>query len=261
MRPGYVLEIPVRAQSVRVQHQQRAARPGESEFLHFAHRVPDGSVVGNQVPVGARSFNQQEFIYWNDDGQLVAIRYEGGKRSSSSRTAKAWACGGANSPIFGCQSSSTCVRTPLREATNRSCTTNGWPIARSSRPQMQEFAAKWLASFQEFPPRQKPASFNLDDVMRKFEALGAGSEARLLLVPLRCRKHLRAQRSSNAAGSRRPAPVSKSRWIRSGSGMPVEHSGGSCSRPRSTSAQVTYPPAYRSLFLLPQQCPACPREG
>ena len=32
---------------------------------------------------------------------------------------------------------------------------------------MQGFAAKWLESFKEFPPRQKPASFNLDEVMRK----------------------------------------------------------------------------------------------
>ena len=31
----------------------------------------------------------------------------------------------------------------------------------------QATAAKWLESFREFPPRQKPASFNLDDVMRK----------------------------------------------------------------------------------------------
>jgi len=26
--------------------------------------------------------------------------------------------------------------------------------------------AKWLQSFREFPPRAKPASFNLDEVMR-----------------------------------------------------------------------------------------------
>jgi hypothetical protein len=28
-------------------------------------------------------------------------------------------------------------------------------------------AIEWLASFKEYPPRQKPASFNLDEVMRK----------------------------------------------------------------------------------------------
>jgi len=27
------------------------------------------------------------------------------------------------------------------------------------------YVAQWLQSFQEFPPRQKPGSFNLDNVM------------------------------------------------------------------------------------------------
>ena len=40
---------------------------------------------------------------------------------------------------------------------------------------MQALAANWLSSFQEFPVRQKPASFNLDQVMRKFEATGSGA--------------------------------------------------------------------------------------
>jgi hypothetical protein len=37
---------------------------------------------------------------------------------------------------------------------------------------MQGFAAKWLESVKEFPPRQKPASFNLDEVMRKMSEQG-----------------------------------------------------------------------------------------
>jgi len=31
----------------------------------------------------------------------------------------------------------------------------------------QALVGKWLSTFKEFPPRQKPASFNLDEVMRK----------------------------------------------------------------------------------------------
>jgi arylsulfatase len=31
----------------------------------------------------------------------------------------------------------------------------------------QAVVGKWLESFKEFPPKQKPASFNLDDVMSK----------------------------------------------------------------------------------------------
>ena len=33
----------------------------------------------------------------------------------------------------------------------------------------QDYVGQFLATFQEFPPRQKAASFNLDDVMRKLQ--------------------------------------------------------------------------------------------
>jgi hypothetical protein len=34
--------------------------------------------------------------------------------------------------------------------------------------------ANWLASFKEFPPRQKPASFSLDQVMQKIQEGAVG---------------------------------------------------------------------------------------
>ena len=37
------------------------------------------------------------------------------------------------------------------------------------------YVAEWLQSFTEFPPRQKPGSFNLSRVM---EAVTAGSQGR-----------------------------------------------------------------------------------
>jgi arylsulfatase len=36
---------------------------------------------------------------------------------------------------------------------------------------------QWLQSFKEFPPRQKPGSFNLDRVMEKLTAFSAGGGA------------------------------------------------------------------------------------
>jgi hypothetical protein len=36
--------------------------------------------------------------------------------------------------------------------------------------------AEWLQSFKEFPPRQKPASFNLDEVMRKLSTPTTGQD-------------------------------------------------------------------------------------
>ena len=36
--------------------------------------------------------------------------------------------------------------------------------------------AEWLQSFKEFPPRQRPASFNLDEVMRQVSSPGPGQD-------------------------------------------------------------------------------------
>ena len=38
----------------------------------------------------------------------------------------------------------------------------------------QAYVENWLSTFEDFPPRQKPASFGLDQVMQKLtEAAGA----------------------------------------------------------------------------------------
>jgi arylsulfatase len=34
---------------------------------------------------------------------------------------------------------------------------------------------QWLASFKDFPVRQKPASFNLDEVMQKLTSASQGT--------------------------------------------------------------------------------------
>jgi len=33
----------------------------------------------------------------------------------------------------------------------------------------QAYVAKWISSFKDFPPREKPASFSVDEVMKKLE--------------------------------------------------------------------------------------------
>jgi hypothetical protein len=38
------------------------------------------------------------------------------------------------------------------------------------------YVGQWLQSFKEFPPRQKPGSFNLDNVMEKLTAGSPGSQ-------------------------------------------------------------------------------------
>ncbi|MGB6352036.1 MAG: arylsulfatase, partial [Pseudolabrys sp.] len=118
---------------------------------------------------------RKEFVYWNDDGQLVAIRYDDWKAVFLEQD---------NKGIGVWQGQFTDLRLPklfnLRsdpfERGDQSILYNKWLADRAFvQVPLQALAAGWLESFKEFPPRQKPASFNLDEVMRKIEAAGKGA--------------------------------------------------------------------------------------
>jgi arylsulfatase len=118
---------------------------------------------------------RKEFVYWNDDGQLVAIRYDDWKAVFLEQD---------NKGIGVWQGQFTDLRLPklfnLRsdpfERGDESILYNKWLADRAFvQVPLQSLAASWLESFKEFPPRQKPASFNLDEVMRKIEAAGKGA--------------------------------------------------------------------------------------
>ncbi|MFY9954015.1 arylsulfatase [Bradyrhizobium sp.] len=118
---------------------------------------------------------RKEFVYWNDDGQLVAIRYNDWKAIFLEQDHKG---------IGVWQGQFNDLRLPklfnLRsdpfERGDESILYNKWLADRAFvQVPLQALAAGWLESFKEFPPRQKPASFNLDDVMRKIEAAGASA--------------------------------------------------------------------------------------
>ena len=110
---------------------------------------------------------RKEFIYWNDDGQLVAIRVDEWKSVFLEQN---------NKGIGVWQGEFTNLRVPklfnLRadpfERGDKSIDYNKWMVERAFvQVPMQALAAQWLASFKEFPVRQRPASFNLDEVVEK----------------------------------------------------------------------------------------------
>ncbi len=106
-------------------------------------------------------------MYWSDDGDLMAMRYNNWKivfKEQEHTGLEVW------------QKEFTNLRTPktfnLRsdpfEKGDQSILYNKWMADRMFiLVPAQAIAGKWLTSFKEFPPRSKPASFNLDDVMRK----------------------------------------------------------------------------------------------
>ena len=110
---------------------------------------------------------RRDFLYWNDDGELVAIRVLEWKVNFKVQE---------HTGIGVWQREFTNLRVPwiynLRsdpfERGTESFEYDRWMAERAFiLVPSQALVAKWLDSFKEFPIRQKPASFNLDSVMEK----------------------------------------------------------------------------------------------
>jgi len=117
---------------------------------------------------------REEIFYFSDDGDLTALRYRDWKmiflEQRATGTLRVWA--EPFTPlrvplIFNLR------RDPYERAQITSNTYYDWMIDRAYLlVPAQAYVARFLATFQEFPPRQKAASFSLDQVMEKLVPAG-----------------------------------------------------------------------------------------
>ncbi|HET8947137.1 MAG TPA: arylsulfatase [Candidatus Polarisedimenticolia bacterium] len=140
---------------------------GKSYKVHL-----DGYDLGPFFRGTSKESPRREFLYWSDDGDLFAIRVLDWKITFIEQYEQGLA-------IW--EKASTRLRAPniynLRTDPFERGTFSSWyPDYKAHRAFLvvpaQAIVAKWMESFKEFPIRQKPASFNLDDVMRKMEDAG-----------------------------------------------------------------------------------------
>lgn len=117
---------------------------------------------------------RQEIFYFSDTGDLTALRYGDWKaifmEQERKETLRAWI-----EPwtplrvplIFNLR------RDPYERAYFTSNTYYDWLIDRIYfLVPAQEYVGQFLATFQEFPPRQKPASFSIDQVLETLQTSG-----------------------------------------------------------------------------------------
>jgi arylsulfatase len=117
---------------------------------------------------------RDEIFYFSDDGDLTALRYGDWKAIFMEQrvegTLQAWA-----EPfiplrvplIFNLR------RDPYERAQKTSNSYYDWLLDHVFfLVPAQEYVGKFLATFQEFPPRQKAASFSLEQVMDKLSTAG-----------------------------------------------------------------------------------------
>ena len=116
---------------------------------------------------------RREFFYFNDDGDLVAVRYENWKcvflEQRAEGTLRVWA-----EPF-------TPLRTPkffdlradpYERADITSNTYYDWFLSNGVGPMLgaQALVAQYLETYKEFPPSQHPATFTIDQAMEKLKA-------------------------------------------------------------------------------------------
>ncbi len=119
---------------------------------------------------------RKEIFYFADTGELTAIRHGDWKaiflQQERKETLRAW------------MEPWTVLRLPLifnlrRDPYERAFFTSNsyydWMIDRAFfLVPAQAFVASFLGTFKEFPPRQKPASFTIDQVMEKMQSANSG---------------------------------------------------------------------------------------
>jgi arylsulfatase A-like enzyme len=116
---------------------------------------------------GEGAWPRKEFIYWTDDGQVAALRYDNWKITFMEQKAhglRVW------------QEPFTVLRAPLvtnlrMDPFERAEEENAMGFQRWYMERMfmiapaGAYVSQWLQSFKDYPPRQKPGSFNLERVM------------------------------------------------------------------------------------------------
>jgi arylsulfatase len=130
----------------------------------------------NQLPylTGQQSRSaRKEFIYFNDDGDLVNVRYENWKvvfeEQRATGTLRIW-----GEPftrlrlpkVFDLRSD------PYERADITSNSYYDWMI-RNTGPivfAMQPLVGQFLATFKEYPPSQRPSSFSIDQIVEKMKS-------------------------------------------------------------------------------------------
>lgn len=123
----------------------------------------------------AKASPRNEFIYVNDDGQVVAMRYGDWKAVFLENRGEAF--GVWREPFIELRVPLlfNLRRDPFERAQHNSNTYNDWFL---DHPfvivPLQQLAGQFLMSMKDYPPSQSPGSFNLEKIQKTIEAAAGG---------------------------------------------------------------------------------------
>ena len=123
----------------------------------------------------ARQSPRREFMYVNDDGQVVAIRYDDWKVVFLENRGQAFGVWREPFTELRVPLLFNLRRDPFERAQHNSNTYNDWFLDRAFViVPLQAMAAEFLKSMKDYPPSQAPGSFNLQKIEEQLRR-GAGA--------------------------------------------------------------------------------------
>lgn len=118
---------------------------------------------------------RREMLYWTDGGQLAALRYDQWKLHFMEQRAESFDVWQDPFVTLRTPKLFSLRADPFERADKEGIGYEQWRFERIFLlVPAQAYVAEWLQSFGKYPPRQKPASFNLDQVMENLSK-GAGN--------------------------------------------------------------------------------------
>jgi len=120
---------------------------------------------------------RQEFLYWTDEGGLCGLRYNKWKLILMEQRAHGFDVWEEPFWTLRVPKLIDLRADPFERGPEEGIDYSHWRIERVFLlVPAQAFVGQWLQSFAQFPPRQKPASFNLEQVIQKLSTGAASSD-------------------------------------------------------------------------------------
>lgn len=125
----------------------------------------------------AKEWPRKEFFYFSDDGDLMAMRYNRWKFIFAEQRAKGMGVWTEPLVFLRIPTLIDLRADPFERAKDEAAGYDDWAFHRSFVfVPAQQGVAQFLETFREFPPRQKPASFTIDQVLEKMTKGPGGSK-------------------------------------------------------------------------------------
>ena len=112
---------------------------------------------------------RNEFLYWSDDGELLGVRVENWKVVFEEQRNKGLAVWREPFSKMRLPKLFNLRSDPFEQAEDSTLFYDKWFADRGFiMVPAQVIVSRWIETFREFPPRAKPASFNIDQVVESF---------------------------------------------------------------------------------------------